>query len=337
MKKRIGSLLKWIGYVIAVILTLIAAILIFFSTQAALRETKTRVEAAPATGRFIQAGDAELFIQEMGPSAGPAVVFIHGAGAWSGLWRETMTALSEAGIRCIAIDVPPFGFSERPETASYGRADQAKRIVAALDTLNISEVILVGHSFGGGATVETALTIPDRVQAVILADIGGLGLNANPAQPSNQPSILNLLLAVRPLRNAVIASTGTNPLLSKKILETLILDPADATEARVAILQQPLVLENSTEALGDWLFYTLTSQEVSLSSDPANYQTLDMPVLLIWGEDDTTVPLAEGKYLDSILPNSELVIMKQVNHIPQVEDNAKFNAILLEFLAKLPR
>jgi pimeloyl-ACP methyl ester carboxylesterase len=333
MKKRIGFLLKWMRNAIAAILFLLAITLLFFNIQAALRETKTRVEAAPSIGRFIQAGDIELFIQEMGPSSGPAVVFIHGAGAWGGLWRETMTALSEAGFRCIAIDVPPFGFSESSKTAAYGRVDQAKRIIAALDALQISRAILIGHSFGGGATVETALMIPNRIEAMVLVDVGGLGLNTDPTQPSNQPSVVTSIFAVRPVRNAILASTLTNPLLSKKLLETLILDPADATQARINILQQPLVLEHRTDTLGDWLFYTLTTQEVSLSSDPANYQTLDMPVLVVWGESDTIVPLAEGKHLASMLPRSQLLIMEQVNHIPQIEDTATFNDSVLAFLA----
>lgn len=337
MKTWIGRLLIWTRNTVAAALLLILAILAFFSVQAALRETKTRQEVAPTTGRFIQAGDTELFIQELGPSSGPAVVFIHGAGAWSGLWLEAMTPLAEAGYHCIAVDIPPFGFSERPAAASYGRADQAQRIIAVLDALNVSRAILIGHSFGGGATVETALTIPDRVQALILADIGGLGLNAQAAPPGSQPSLLTLVLGVRPVRNTIVAATITNPVLSKKLLQTLILDPEDATDARVGILQRPMVLQNSTDTLGDWLNYTLTTQEVSLTSDPANYQTLQMPVLLIWGADDTTVPLAEGQYLNSILPRSQLAIMQGVNHIPQIEDPGKFDELALKFLETLPR
>lgn len=325
-------LFKLVRRVFAALLFVIIGILVFFSVQAWLRETKTPAEVAPATGRFVQAGDVELFVQEMGPSTGPAVVFIHGAGAWGGLWSETLTALSTAGFRCIAIDVPPFGFSQRPANASYSRVDQARRITAALDTMQISEALLVGHSFGGGATVETALMNPDRIRALVLADVGGLGLGNDPSQPGSQPSVASSILAVRPLRHALVASTVTNPLLTQRLLQMLILDPADATEERIAILQQPMVLKGSTDSLGDWLFATMTTQEASLTSDPANYQRLDMPALVVWGEDDTTIPLAEGQYLTSILPRSELVIMKGVNHIPQIEDSGAFNAIVLAFL-----
>lgn len=325
------KLLKWLRNIVIIIVALIVTACSVFNVQSLLRETKTRQEAAPTTGRFVQAGDTEIFIQELGPADGPAVVFTHGAGAWSGLWRETMRSLASAGYYSIAIDLPPFGFSERPATSSYGRVDQAKRIIAVLDALKISKATLVGHSFGGGATVETALLIPDRIQAMALADIGGLGLNAKPT-PGGGPPLVATLLSVRPLRNALLASTATNPLLSRKLLETLILDPADATDAQLSILQQPLGLQNSTDALGDWVFYTLTSTEVSLSSDPINYQTLTMPVVLIWGDSDTTVPVSEGEYLNQIMPNSELVIMPGVNHIPHIEDAEQFNKIVLTFL-----
>src|SRR5215212_6297719 len=108
---------KWPGYILktlAAILALLLALVLFFTLQAYLRETETRQEAAPSTGRFVQAGDVELFIQEMGPVDGQVILLIHGTAAWSALWRETMTPLAAAGYRCIAIDIPPFGFSERP-------------------------------------------------------------------------------------------------------------------------------------------------------------------------------------------------------------------------------
>ena len=153
MKRFLSYLLKTIGWLLLILI----AVIISFRVLAALRETQTRQEAAPLTGRFVQANDVELYIQEMGPANGQPILFIHGTAAWSGLWRETMTPLAEAGYRCIAIDIPPFGFSERPSTPSYDNASQAKRILALMDALNIKSAILFGHSFGGGATLETAL------------------------------------------------------------------------------------------------------------------------------------------------------------------------------------
>lgn len=326
---------KWLGYLfktLAAILVLLLAVILFFTVLANLRETKTRHEAAPSTGRFVQAGDVELFIQEMGPVDGQVILFIHGAAAWSGLWRETMTPLAKAGYRCIAIDIPPFGYSERPSTPSYGNTDQAKRIVALMDALEIEHAILLGHSFGGGATMETALMIPDRIDALILEDVGGLNLNLQPAAKTQGLSAVEMFLGTPFVRNPVLATTGTNPVFTKTLISAMVLDPADATEETIEILQEPLVLEGATNTLGDWLKSVLGPQEVSLTSDPAKYQRLTMPTLIIWGDSDTVIPLQEGEYLQSILPDAELVIMKGVNHIPHVEDQDKFVELASGFL-----
>lgn len=300
--------------------------LVFFSLQANLRESQTRAEAAPATGRFVQAGDVELFIQELGPKDSPAVLFIHGAGAWGGIWQETMTMLAQAGYYCIAVDVPPFGFSERPNPPTYSRLDQARRFSALIDALNLSSVTLVGHSFGGGATVETALLVPEKVRALVLVDVA-LGLQQAAGEP---PFLLNAFLATRPVRNAVLAATATNP----PLLQMMIADPTDATDAQIAMLQKQLVLQDSTSALGDWAQAVFTAQETLHSTQLTSYAALTMPILIVWGEADTITPLAQGQHLHGLLPNSELVVLQQVNHIPQIEDVPVFNEAVLAFLAK---
>lgn len=324
-------LLKRLLYILITLLLAGALVLVFFSVQANLRESQTRAEAAPATGRFVQAGDVELFIQELGPKAGPAVLFIHGAGAWGGIWQATLEACAQA-YYCIAVDVPPFGFSERPNPPAYSRLDQANRLAALLEALQIERVTLVGHSFGGGATVETALLVPEKIHALVLVDVA-LGLQDADKPASEPPFLLSAFLAARPVRNAVLAATATNPALSQPLLQMMIADPADATEAQIAMLQKQLVLQGGTNALGDWAQAVFTVRETSPSTQLAAYATLTMPTLIVWGENDTITPLAQGQHLHGLLPNSQLVILPHVNHIPQIEDVPAFNQALLTFLA----
>jgi pimeloyl-ACP methyl ester carboxylesterase len=59
-----------------------------------------------------------------------------------------------------------------------------------------------------------------------------------------------------------------------------------------------------------------------------------MPVLLIWGDSDTVVPLAQAEYLERVIPEAELVVLPGVNHIPHLEDVTRFNEALLAFLLK---
>jgi pimeloyl-ACP methyl ester carboxylesterase len=335
---RSGGAGKWLGRIFKTFLVLLAVpvvAVLFFWIQADFRESQTRHEAAPSTGRFVQAGDVELYIQEVGPVEGQAILFVHGTAAWSGLWLESIAPLAAAGYHCIAIDIPPFGFSEKPATPSYGNREQAARIVGLMDALDVESAVLVGHSFGGGATMEAALMIPDRIDGMILLAVGGLNLNPAPVVEGETISLVQRFFGTPALRNPVLATIGTNPLFMKTVFAGMLLDPEDITEHHLQLLQQPLALQGATNTLGEWLNSVLAAQEASLTSDPANYQALTMPVQIIWGVGDTIIPLSDGEYLHSILPDSNMALMDDINHIAYIEEKDAFAEISLEFLQSL--
>jgi pimeloyl-ACP methyl ester carboxylesterase len=323
--------------ILAAVCLIFLGLLSFFTWQASDRERETRQQAAPATGRFVRAGDVELFIQEMGPATGPAVLFIHGTGAWSELWREPLTALAKAGYRAIAIDVPPFGFSEKPTQPRYSSADQARRIVGLVHQLGLSRVTLVGHSFGCRATIESASHLVDQIQALVLID-AAVGLTSDQTVPDDESLMskaASRLFGVPLVRRGIVASTVTNPLLTRRLFQLLIHDPDDATDDLVTMLQRPLVVRDSTVRLSDWMQTFLFGDDAAaLSEKPATYRSFAPPTLLLWGEHDQLTPLAQAYQLQALLPDPTLVILKGVGHIPQVEDVKQFTEALLVFLKK---
>lgn len=304
--------------------------LVVFRWQAGDRERISRHDAAPKQGEFVDAGDVEIFVQEMGPAKGPAVLFIHGTAAWSESWREPMAVLASQGFHTIALDLPPFGFSQRPEDGTYDRDHQASRIIGVLDALHITNAILVGHSIGSGPTLQAALNAPQKVRALILVDAA---LNLNPKGiEKNNSWMLQPLLSFKPLRDALVASSITNPLFTRWGLQQFVKNPAVATPERVALYQQPFVVIGTTSAVSDWVYYSLFDEDTSSGANPAYYTKLQMPVHIIWGEDDTTTPLSHGEYLATLIPGATLTTLKNVGHIPQIEDTAQFITILLGLL-----
>jgi len=121
-------------------------------------------------------------------------------------------------------------------------------------------------------------------------------------------------------------------MFTKTLISAMVLDSADVTEEKIQILQEPLVLEGATNTLGDWLKSVLGPQAVSLTVEPENYQSLTMPALIVWGDSDKIIPLREGEYLQSLMPKAELVVLKDVNHIPHLEDLDALMEIVLRFL-----
>ena len=277
----------------------------------------------------MHAADVEMLVQEAGPPTGRVVVLVHGTGAWSESWRDTIDALAGASYRAVAVDLPPFGLSDRPAAESYTTTDQAKRLAAVLDTMGASDVVLVGHSFGARATVESVLIAPSRVGALVLVD-PALGLDASAAPPS---APVAWLLHNRTARETLVAALATNPSMTRWILEQFTARHEVLTDQRIAVYQRPVRMRGSTAAIGAWLEDFLIPGDDPASARPAAYTTLAIPTLLLWGELDTVTPIEQGRRIVKLLPSGKLEVLAGVGHIPPIEDPPAFNKALLGFLA----
>src|SRR5215470_4122367 len=241
--------LRWTGWIVLGAVALIALALAGFRLLAHARETTPREALMPPGARLVRAGDVDMLVQEAGPPRGAMVVLVHGTGAWSESWRDTIDALAAAGYRAVALDLPPFGLSDRPRAENYTTTDQAKRVAAALNTLGGSDVVLVGHSFGARATVESVLIAPSRVRALVLVD-PALGLDASATPPS---APVAWLLRNRTARETLVAALATNPATTRWILERFTARHEVLTDQRIAVYQRPVRMRGSTEAIGAWL------------------------------------------------------------------------------------
>ena len=314
----------WFCRIIGVLLL----IPIGFSLYAVAKEQEDARTLAPATGRFVSAGDVDLFIQTVGdPSASP-ILLVHGMGAWSETWRPVITALAAQGWYVIAVDMPPFGFSDRPASGDVWRGAQAGRLGALLDTLKIKEITIVGHSYGSRAVLETAMQYPDLVKGLVLV---APALGEVYASTSSTPSVVSTALVQGMVRYPVIAMTATNPLLSRKMLSLFFYDPKDATDEVLAVYARPSTLRHTTRDVGAWFRGFLTNADQGLSTKPNNYKKLP-PTALIWGTEDTVTPLAQGEALHAMIPGSSITVLPGVGHIPHLEDTPAFLNALTQSL-----
>jgi pimeloyl-ACP methyl ester carboxylesterase len=328
-------ILRWLVRALLAVVLLALAALAVFRILTFTREKQTSAEAAPASGHFVSAGDIKLYVQEDGPPSGSPVVFIHGFGAWSETWKKTTTVLAAHGFHTIALDVPPFGFSEKVTDGTFSRQAQAQRIIKVLDTLKRKQVVLVGHSVGGRPTVEVALSAPDRIMALVVVD-GAFGFGNDGELAPNDPTLLaRAFFGFTPLRNAVLSASATNPLMTKRLLSTFVANPEILTPALLSVYQKPFIVKDSTNRLGDWLKVLSVGIDTSLSGKLSNFSKLAMPTLLIWGDKDTITPLWQGEKLKKIIPNSSLTVLNGLGHIPQIEDPDQFNSALVPFLERV--
>jgi len=314
---------------IAMILGVIVAGLAWYSFTASLRETVVPGRDG-YPGTYVKAAGLDMHYMSWGPADGKPLLLIHGTLAWSKTWYEIAERLAKDGHHVIAPDLPPFGFSERPSDGDYSRQAQAKLILAFADALGLDRVVLVGHSFGGGATLEAAFAAPERIEGIVLLDVA-LGLDS-PAGPT----LVTKLFDTPILGRSLTAATFTNPLMTDKGLRDFIYDDRIVDAKRIALYQQPFAIRETTGEVTKWLVGALFGDEsLSRVADRRNYQKFAPPVVLVWGREDSVTPLAQGEQIRALFPHATLMVLDRVNHIPHVEQPDQVAGIISEFAAAL--
>jgi pimeloyl-ACP methyl ester carboxylesterase len=311
--------------ILTLLLVLILALLIvpFLVPVPPLEGTVSERELADPDSKFVEVNGLSVHYKEQGAGE-PVFILLHGFGASTYSWREVMGPFSELG-RVIAYDRPAFGLTARPMPGEwtgdnpYSPESQAAIVVGLMDALGIEKAWLVGNSAGGTVSVNTALTYPQRVAGLILVDAaiytgGGSPAWARPLLGTPQMRHLGPLLARR------IATSGDD------FVRTAFHDPALVTPEILAGYRKPLQAHNWDRALWE---LTAASRPLGLAE---RLDELDLPVLVLTGDDDRIVPTEESIRLGGEIPGAVLVVIQNAGHVPHEEKPADFMQAVRQFL-----
>lgn len=317
---------KWAMWIVVFLLALAILLLAGFRIAAALRESD---ESRPAETRMVETPLGAVAIQLAGPADGPPILLVHGTAGWSGFWRNVSAHLARRGWRVIAVDLPPFGYSEHDRQARYDRASQAARLAAVLERAAGRPAVVVGHSFGSGAAVELALRAPSRVSRLVLVDAALGTIDPAPIDRGQTRGLLGQGWVAQPL----VSASMTNPMLIGALLRSMLAREHSAAPW-VATIRQPMRRAGTTAAYAAWLPELFVEDDSSLSRRSANLRRIAMPVYLIWGEADTVTPIAQGEALARLIRAQGFARLPGVGHIPHIEDEAGFLAALDEAIGE---
>jgi pimeloyl-ACP methyl ester carboxylesterase len=312
---------RFAGKAAAALLLLLLLVLAGLRVAAAVREDGV---AAPAGTSLIATPYGQVAVGVSGPADGRPVMLVHGTAAWRGFWKDVASHLAARGWRVIAVDLPPFGWSDHDPQARYDRIAQAERLAAVLAATARGPAVVVGHSFGGGPATELALRHPARLRSLVLVD-AALGELDAPAKSGGA-------FRFRPLAEAATAATVTNPAATGPLLRSMIARK-DRAEAWLPVLKQPMRREGTTSAYAAWLPSLFASDEGALSRTGAGLARLAVPLALIWGEADTVTPIAQGRRIAELGRARSFATLPGVGHIPHIEDPEAFLAALDSALA----
>jgi len=259
--------------------------------------------------------------QEAGDKSHPALVLIHGFASSTLVWSKVFLGLAQAGFHVIAIDLLGFGYSGKPRNGDYTIGGQANLLMKLLERLGIKRAMLVGSSYGGAIAATCALDHPQRVEKLVL-----VGAVAN-----NEPLRLNLLrLFGAPVLGDVVSPLliGSRRLLRWRMKRVYDRHALAVDERHVDARHVPLRASGTQRAI----IRTVRGWDAERISREAHL--IRQPTLLLWGENDVEIPLADGERLHEQIAGSRLVIFLECGHQPHEEYPEEFTNVVVDFCKK---
>lgn len=263
-----------------------------------------------------------------GPAATPTFVLLHGFTFNAFTWNRLLDAFALHG-RVVAYDQVPYGLSAKPLPGTwtganpYSIAAARDQLFAFMDALGIERAILVGNSSGGTLALNAALARPERVRALILLA---------PWVHANRPIFPDWFAQLPQTRRLTLLLArylgGDSPLLDYSYA-----DPTRIDAERRALTGIHRRLANWDIAWGALLNHSLTDP-VTIG---AHLGEIRQPVLVVAGDADRVVPVADSRATADELPHASLVLLPDCGHVPQEECPAQVAAVVADWLqTKLP-
>jgi len=335
MRARIAGLLGRLVRLV-LILALLPLLIDLPAGTATTRSALIPTAAAPAA-RVITVSGLETVVAEAGDAADPALVLVHGFGGSTFGWRSVMEPLAAQGWHVVALDLPGFGLSEKTWSRSYAHEDQARFVLATMDALHIEHAVVVGHSMGGNVVAWMRELAPARIDGVALIDAAIVEPGAASGAPGAGASTATILAVpqVRRIGRIALRSLFSDALFGE-LLSSAFAVKSVATPTTIAGYAASSHLENWDLALlgivRDGAANALPRPISAILGDAGGGVDVP-PMLILWGAEDSWVPLDRGAALHAALPQADYVVLPGLGHVPFEEDPAGFVTALGDWLA----
>jgi pimeloyl-ACP methyl ester carboxylesterase len=256
-------------------------------------------------------GDTEIAYDDVG--SGLPVVFLHAFPLNRTMWDPQLGALI-GECRCIAIDLRGLGDSKGGEPYTMDR--YADDVISVLDTLQIDRAVIVGLSMGGYVAFALWRRHRQRVRALVLADTRATADTVEAAERRRMLIDVTETQGSSAVANLQIASLVGKTTRDKRP------DIYDSVHRMIAQAPEDGVI-GALEAM------------IARPDSTGTCETIDVPTLIVVGDEDAATPVKESKAMHSLIRGSRLEVLQGVGHLSNLERPASFNTVVSEFLASL--
>ena len=308
----------WRGLGLLVVAAFLA-ILILRVEDTVASEMRAKYGGAPS--QFVTLADGtQVHLRDEGPRDAPVILLLHGSNADLYTWQNWVNAL-KSDYRVIRIDQIGHGLTGPASDADYSRdafVDDVENVAEALD---LDRFVIGGNSMGGWIAAAYALQHPDHVEGLVLVDAAGA--------PIDQEGSGNLGFTL-----ARIPGVGA---LGMSILPRFVIERSLSQ----SVSNQSVVTDAAIDRYWELGRFpgnrAATLKRFATARTPFSrqqMQDLDVPTLILWGEDDALIPVAAAGWFGETIRDSRAIVYDSIGHLPH-EEIARSARDVKQFLKQL--
>ena len=314
--------MKWRWRIPAILVALLAiAFLVFRVADTDPGEMRAKYGGEPS--QFVELDNGlTVHLRDEGPRDAPAIVLLHGSNADLHTWQPWVDDL-KSDYRVIRFDQIGHGLTGPAADEDYSLDAFLADVDAVADRLGLERFTLAGNSMGGWIAMGYAIEHPERLDGLVLVDAGGAGIEREGG------SNIAFTLARVPVLGAAMSQLLPRSLVEKSLSQSVtnqaVVTPA-AVDRYWELARYP----------GNRAATRARFSQPRKAYDPADIARVEVPALVMWGEEDSLIPYeAAGWYMEH-LPNATLANYPGIGHLPMEEAPARSVADLRQWLAELP-
>ncbi len=238
---------------------------------------------------------------------GKDVLFLHGWGCSTKHFEQIINLVKD-NYRVTVLDFPAHGLSDKPNEP-WGVQDFAQMTMALMDTLSLSPVDIVAHSFGARVAIYIASHFPEKVHRLLLTGAAGIKPVQTEAQKQRTLSFKKKKAMLEKFQKVPVLSILANK-LHKTLQQKYGSKDYNALDDDMKKTFVKIVNEDLTPCLKD----------------------IKAPTLLVFGENDSATPLWMGQKMEKEIKDCGLVVFENQDHFAYLRQPQRFATILKAFL-----
>jgi haloalkane dehalogenase len=249
---------------------------------------------------------------------------MHGEPTWSYLWRKVMPPVLEAGYRCVAPDLVGFGRSSKVEDVGWYSYDRHVECMAGLlEALDLRDVTMVVHDWGGPIGLRLAVEHPERVARMVVMDTGLF--TGHQRMTDAWVAFRNFVERTEDLPIGFLVRGACARGMDDDVFAAYEA-PFDTPASKAGARAFPLMLPTTPDAPG-----AEAGQRVleALRED-------SRPTLMLWADSDPVLPLETGRRFAAAIGRDEPEVIENASHFLQEDAGEEIGRRIAEWLRSGP-